>query len=181
MNLKKKASLTSLLVCVWAVSTCGREGRVSSALVPENNEVASWKMVGAPVVLQTEADLYNRIDGGAPKYLERGWVSCVYAEYRKEATGASLLTVVHDMGTPAGAETIFKTALPAMRTEISYTTDRETGDQVANAVVDLHLSGTYAAYGFSNRYYIELNTDAKTDAALDDVKAFMLRTLEKNR
>jgi hypothetical protein len=184
MELLQEGKFAILVFLALASLTCGRgikSGSDAARVLPDSGSSSAWKLVNGPTVISTEADLYNRIDGGAPKYIERGWISSSYAEYRNEATGTSLQSGIHDMGSPAGAETMFKATLPAARTEISYTGESPSGDRQPNAVLDLHLSGTYAAYGFSDRYYIELNTDAKSEVALEDVKAFMLKTLEKPR
>jgi hypothetical protein len=169
--------LRILLVLALAWATCGGKSAGPQSVLPGNNKVESWELAHSPILVDTEAGFYNRIDGGAPKYIERGWVSSVYAEYRKG--GESIQIAVHDMGTPQSAEDIFKTYLPAARTEISYTSESDPEGRRPNAVVDLNLSGTYAAYAFGNRYYIETNIDSKTEASLADLKAFILETLDR--
>lgn len=171
--------ITILLGFALACSTCGSGVSGAAAVVPGSYQIGTWKLVEEPVVAKDEADLYNRIDGGAPKYIERGWVGSAYADYQKG--DRSLQVAVHDMGTPAGAEDLFRRDLPVAHSEISYTDDRDPAGRRPNAVVNQSLSTNYAANAFSNRYYIEANIDAKTDAALEDLKAFVLEMLDRAR
>jgi hypothetical protein len=167
---------TILLVFALAWATCGGKGSGPQSLLPGNNKIESWELAQSPILVDTEAGFYNRIDGGAPKYIERGWLSSAYAEYRKG--GESIQVAVHDMGTPENAEALFNSYLPVARSEISYTPESGSGGRRPNAVVDLNLSSTYAACAFANRYYIEINIDSKTDAALADLTAFVMRMIE---
>lgn len=142
-------------------------------MLPSDNEVGTWARAGEAQMITDEAGLYNRIDGGAPKYIERGWVSSVYVEFRQGAR--SIQVAIHDMGTDVGAETIYKTYLPAAR----QTINDPKGKPRENAVVDLNLSGTYAAYAFLNNFYIELNIDEKSDTSLTSIQIFANQILDR--
>jgi hypothetical protein len=173
----RRTRFVPLLVIALFGSTCGGNGSGQQSMLPGSNTVDSWTLTKDPIQVKTEADFYNMIDGGAPKFIERGWVSSVYAEYRKG--DQSLQVAVHDMGTPQNAEAIFNTYLPAARTEISYMSESDPEGRRPNAVVDLNLSGTYVSHSFGKRYYIETNIDSKTEASLADLKAFVLETLDR--
>jgi hypothetical protein len=176
--MKRTRSLI-LLGLTLACATCGENDRGAISILPANREVGSWRFVQAPAVVNSESELYNLIDGGAPKYLERGWVSSTYGVYGQDSDSNTIQVAVHDMGTPENAEDIFNVGLPAARTEISYTSETDPAGRRANAVVNLGLMSIYAADAFSNRYYIEILVDAKTDAALADVTAFALATIKR--
>jgi hypothetical protein len=166
-----------LLVFALACSTCGNGKSGVAAVLPENNEIGTWTLSEAPTVVQTDADLYNRIDGGAPKYITHGWVSSAYAEYQQNDRTVQI--GVHDMGTRENAEALFSMYLPDTRSEISYTPESDPEGRRPNAVVNLNLQDTYAAYAFSSRYYIEINIDDKSDAALVNLTAFALETIHR--
>jgi hypothetical protein len=50
-------------------------------MLPADNEVGTWVQTGGVSLITDQTGLYNRIDGGAPKYIDRGWVSSVYVNY----------------------------------------------------------------------------------------------------
>ena len=172
----EKTRLTILLALVLAWSTCG-SGSGPQSVLPGSNQVDSWKLAKDPILVTSEAGLYQMIDGGAGKYTDHGWVSSAYAEYQKD--GRSIQVEVDDMGSPENAETLFSLYLPASRTEISYTSESAPGGRRPNAVIRLDLPSTYTANAFGSRYYMEINIDAKTDAAQADIKAFVLEMLDR--
>ena len=130
-------------------------------MLPADNEVGTWARAGEARLITDESGLYNQIDGGAPKYIERGWISSVYVEYRQGAR--SIQVAIHDMGGDANSQAIYNAYLPAGRKPISG---------LANAVVDMGQTATYAAYAFLDRFYIELNIGAKDDASLGSIELF---------
>jgi len=130
-------------------------------MLPADNEVGTWARAGEAQLITDEAGLYSRIDGAAPKYIERGWVSSVYVEYRQGAR--SIQVAIHDMGGDANSEAIYNAYLPASRRPISG---------LSNAVEDMGLPTAYAAYSFLDRFYIEINIGAKDDASLSSLELF---------
>ncbi|MBN2360472.1 MAG: hypothetical protein JXR83_13540, partial [Deltaproteobacteria bacterium] len=74
-------------------------------LVPADREVGGWVRAGEPTVIHEESGLYAQIDGAAPKYIDRGWVRSVYAEYR--AGSRTLQLAIHDMADEQNALDIY--------------------------------------------------------------------------
>ena len=69
-------------------------------LLPADNEVGTWVQTGGVQLITSQTGLYNQIDGAAPKYIDRGWVSSVYVNYSQ---GSRVIQVViHDMGNGDG-------------------------------------------------------------------------------
>jgi hypothetical protein len=155
-------------VCVLsALVGCGGTRPLASRL-PANNEIGPWKLEGRPAVLDSNTDLYNQIDGGAPQYIDRGWVAGVYATYEQDV---SLVQVaIHDMGNSDNAQTLFNFHLPVSRVEI---------DNLPNAVVDMGLPNAYAAEAYAGQYDIEVSIDDRSDAALNDVQRFVRAILKR--
>lgn len=172
----KRTRFATLLALALAWSTCG-SGSGPQSVLPGSYQVNSWKLAEDPIVTESETDLYQRLDGGAPKYLDQGWVSGVFALYQKD--DRNIQVQVNDMGSPKNAETMFDRFLPGSRSEVSYTSESDPGGRRPNAVIRLDLPSTYIANAFSNRYYIEINIDAKTDATQADIKAFVLEMLRR--
>jgi hypothetical protein len=138
-------------------------------MLPANNEIDTWVHAGGVSLITDQTGLYNRIDGAAPKYIDRGWVSSVYVNYSQGYR--TIQVAIHDMGSAANAQAIYNFALPASSVAIS-------GDD--NAVVDTGLSTAYAAYAYLGRFFIELNISEKSDAARYWLELFMSDILNRN-
>jgi len=142
-------------------------------MLPADNEVGTWVQTGGVELITDETGLYNRIDGAAPKYIDRGWVSSVYVNYSQ---GSRVIPVaIHDMGTDANAQAIYNYSLPPAPLAIPG---------LANAVVDMGITSGYSAYAYLDRFYIELNISEKDAAALTAIESFMsdiLNLISKNR
>jgi hypothetical protein len=106
-------------------------------MLPADNEVGTWARAGDAHLITDEGSLFAKIDGGAPKYIDRGWVSSVYVEYRQGAR--NIQVKIHDMGSETNAEAIYHAFLPAARQALS---GRD------NAVVDMGLPAAYSSYAF---------------------------------
>ncbi|MCH5377345.1 MAG: hypothetical protein JJ992_25565, partial [Planctomycetes bacterium] len=141
------------------------------ARMPSSNEIGTWALSGTPAMISNDTALYNQIDGGAPKYIDRGWVASVYATYQQGS--GSIQIALHDMGTPENAEAIYNYDLPVSRIGINNITDPTNPDAtIPNAVVDMGLATAYRAIAYTGQYYIEVNIDDRSDAALVYVKTF---------
>jgi hypothetical protein len=150
------------------------------ARLPGSNEIGSWALSGTPSPINTDTALYNQIDGGAPKYIDRGWIASVYATYQQ--SGGSINVAIHNMGTKENAESIFNVDLPPSRIEISRIPDpANPSATIPNAVVDLTLATAYKANAFVDQFYIEVSIDDRSDAALVYVKTFTLQILNRGK
>jgi hypothetical protein len=137
-------------------------------MLPADNEVESWVRNGPPVSVDDDVDLYNMIDGGAPKYIDRGWLRSAYGAY---SMGLEILQVaVHDMGSGQNAEEIFNYDLPVSRIEIQAD---------LRAVVDTGLLAAYRSQAFAGQYYVEVTIDDRSDAALVSITAFTQGVLQR--
>ncbi len=147
-------------------------------MLPVDNEVESWVRIGPPTVVSTDTQLYNQIDGAAPKYIDRGWQGSVYATY--DQGGLDMQVAIHDMGNSDNAESIFNYDLPVSRIVISNTDPNDPLGARPNAVVDMGLPTTYPAKAFIGRYYLEVSIDDRSDAALVSIEAFTSEILDRD-
>jgi hypothetical protein len=154
-------------ILLSALAGCGGTPSPASRL-PANHEIDAWTLAGPPAVLGSDTALYNQIDGGGSKYIDRGWKSGVYATYQQD--GGTIFVAVHDMGTPDNAQSIFNYDLPVSRAQIN---------NLPNAVVDTGLPNAYAAEAVVGQYYIEVSIDDQTAAALDDVQRFVVAIMNR--
>ncbi|HJX64882.1 MAG TPA: hypothetical protein VJ860_13135 [Polyangia bacterium] len=130
-------------------------------MLPADNEVGTWAQTGGAQLITSQSGLYNQIDGGAPKYIDRGWVSSVYVTYSQ---GSRTIQVqIHDMGTDANAEGIFNYAKPTAWQPING---------LPNAILDMSLASAYGGFAHLNRFYIELSITSKDDASRTTIELF---------
>jgi len=149
---------------------CSDKSEPSTAgMLPASKAVESWVRQSPPTMITSDTALYTQIDGAAPKYIDRGWVSSAYATY--DQGGATMQVAIHDMGNSENAQAIFDYDLPVSRIGIN---------EDSTAVVDMGLTTAYASKAHSGRYYIEVSIDEKSDAALASLKAFTLTILSYN-
>jgi hypothetical protein len=139
-----------------------------SAMLPASNEIGGWALTAAPALINTDMDLYGMIDGAAPKYIDHRWVRSAYATYQQASGGSTLQVAVHDMGTAENANTLFDFDLPASRLALG-----------PNAVLDMGLTVSYVARGWTGPYYVEVSLDDHSDAALVYVRTFVLNILNR--
>jgi hypothetical protein len=136
-------------------------------MLPPDNQVSPWVQAGVSRITD-ETAFYNRIDGAAPKYIDRGWVSTVYANYIQGTR--SIQVAIHDMGSDANAESIFTYDEPSSWQSING---------LPNAVLDMGLSSAYAAFAYVSHFFIEINISEKTDAARADIERFTNLILDR--
>ncbi|MGD0837388.1 MAG: DUF6599 family protein [Polyangia bacterium] len=144
-----------------------------SARLPVSNEIGTWAMAGTPAVINTDTGLYNQIDGGAPKYIDRGWVSSVYATYQQ---GSSTLQVaIHDMGNLENAQSIYQFDIPVAKIPVPGIATTA----IQDACIDVSLPTAYYAEAYTGQYYIEITIADHSDAALAYIKTFALEVFNR--
>ena len=163
---------TILLATIMLSAVAGCESGTPSlaSRLPANNEIDTWRLSESPAVISSDTALYNQIDGGAAKYIDRGWLSCVYATYQQG--NGSLYVAVHNMGSSDNAQWIFAVDLPPSRIQI---------DDLPSAVVDMGLATGYAANAYAGQYYIEISIDERSASALDYIQRFVVATMNRCR
>lgn len=155
---------------LFAVACSSEPGNPLIGMLPADLEVDAWVRTASPTLLKTDAELYNQIDGGAPKYIDHGWQGSSYVAYGQ--AGQIVYVAIHDMGSTDNAQAIFNRYMPPSRVAL-------TGFD--SAVVDTGLATAYAGTAFAGRYYIEVSIDDRSDAALASVQAFLRAILHRAR
>jgi hypothetical protein len=160
-------TIVTIALLTFALQGCGGGPLSLASRLPANGQIDGWTLSGKPVVADSDTDLYKQIDGGGPIYIDRGWVSSVFATYVR---GDSTLAIaIHDMGNAENAQAIFLYALPVSRIEING----------SSAVVDMSFPTAYSAKAYVSRYYIEVSIDERSDAALDAVERFTVAIMQR--
>ena len=138
-------------------------------MLPVSNEIGTFSLAGAPTVISNDTALFSQIDGGAPKYIDRGWISAVTATYQQGAV--SVQVYVHNMGTEQNASNLWLFEKPTSFVNINNN---------PNAVVDMGLAAAYAAYAYVGDFVIEVNISDKSDAALIYAQTFTTEILNRD-
>lgn len=163
---------------MFALVGCGgtppTEGLGSASLASRlpGDGLAGWKMVGNPVLADTDGVLYAQIDGAAPKYIDRGWVKSVYATYRKG--NSNLEVAIHDMGNADNAASLYQLDLPVSNLPVHVLPDGE-----ITGVIDTGVPTAYSGEAWVRHFVIETAIDERSDAALSDIDNFLLTTVEQ--
>jgi hypothetical protein len=159
-----------VLGCLGGLAAaCSSDGNSLTGLLPADNEIESWGQTDKPLVLKTEVDLYNQIDGAGPKYLDRGWQGAVEANYGQ--AGQSIYVAIHDMGNAENAQAIFDFNSPISGTTVSG----------LDNVIIYKGAATCDGSAVAGRYYVQVNIDDGTDAASASVVAFLVAIVDRAR
>jgi hypothetical protein len=138
------------------------------SFLPANDEVGQWVQSGTANVITDQANLFNQIDGAAPKYIDRGWLESVYANY--EEASEIIQVAIHDMGTAANAQALYTYELPP---------DNLPTPSSLNSVIDLGLTTSYASYSWTNRFVVEATIADRTDVSKASLEVFTLDVLNR--
>ena len=173
--MKKLTSIVVTLMLTLASASCGTSFSPAShsspslpSRLPASLEIDGWELSGPSTTINDDTALYNQIDGGAPKYIDRGWVSSVYATYLRGDN--TIQVAIHDMGSPENAQSLYLLDLPVSRVQI---------DGYPSAIIDTGLATSYQATAAAGRFYIEVSCAARSDAALDYVKQFIVAIIKR--
>ncbi len=139
-------------------------------LLPADREIGDWSLSGAARLISEESGLYQQIDGAAPKYLDRGWVRSVYAEFRQ--SGRTIQVAIHDLANEANARGLFDFELPPAREPVAKRED---------VVIDLGLASSYAAKAWMGSYFLELSIDDRSDASKQSLELFSVQILDRGQ
>lgn len=167
-----KVNALSLIELTYTYEQVPRKDTASASILemlPWDKEIGGFARSSSPVYVSDETGLYKKIDGGAPKYLDRGWMESVFQDYVQGSTSLSIQ--INDMGSAQNAQEIFDYDKP-----ISYVVLWDEPD--TTAVLDESLASSYAVKMRMDKYYVELSIDEKSKSAeiLIDLFAQAVRT-----
>ncbi len=167
-----KVNALSLIEVTYTYEQVPRKDTASTSILemlPWDKEIGGFARSSSPVYVSDETGLYKKIDGGAPKYLDRGWMESVFQDYVQGSTSLSIQ--INDMGSAENAQEIFDYDKP-----ISYVVLWDEPD--TTAVLDESLASRYAVKMRMGKYYVEISIDEKSKSAeiLIDLFAQAVRT-----
>jgi hypothetical protein len=83
-----------------------------AALVPPAVSLEGWRVAEGPLTFRPDT-LYEYLDGGAPRYLDYGFLEAVHVRYALDGDPQAAVTLdIYDMGSALGAFGIYSSARP---------------------------------------------------------------------
>jgi hypothetical protein len=167
-----------LLFIVIALGSihCSKKNSTSPAiasvedLIIKDNEISGWRKSGEGWVASSQTELFTRIDGAAPAYIQNGFVESAEQSYSgvvKEDTVTVGLRVT-DLGKDVNAKALFNELANGINGMISPETWQT--DKFSEAKIERTQSIRILAW--KSKYCISLNITSNLTEALDVLKTF---------
>ena len=153
-----RALLPACVFCGWLGSFSAAEAPKPAdtdlaGLIPPPPSLAGWRVAEGPVPYISDT-LYERLDGGAPRYLSYGFRRLLHVRYERDGDFLSSVTLdVFDMGGALGAFGIYRSGLPR-------------GAALREWGAEGHRSGTVAA-AWKGNVYVHAEADDDRPALID--------------
>ncbi len=106
-----------LYIAIIAISfffiSCGEENgntvekdKTPIELLPRDNDISGWMREGMPTEATNDNELYNVINGGAQQYIDNGFISAAFQDYRHVA-GLLLKLSIYELANEADANALY--------------------------------------------------------------------------
>ena len=156
------------LVALALLLGCGSETRAPIStdtdlprLLPEPSSIEGWSVAEGPVTYLPE-NLYEYLDGAAPRYLAYGFRKLMHARYEFRSDLLSSVTLnVFDMGSELGAFGIYRSGMPP-------------GIPAQDWGAEGHRSGTVAE-AWKGRVYVHAEADDDRPALIGMLEQLVVR------
>ncbi len=118
LDVKRISFVPVLLLLMIFVHACGDgtetpEGRQSlMELLPRDGDISGWQRDGTFSEASNYTSLYDLIDGAADRFIDYGFVSSVFQNYRDES-GLQIELRIYEMDSEVNARRIYDELVPA--------------------------------------------------------------------
>ena len=164
-----------LFIVVLLVSVqCSKKNTASPELasvedlIVKDNEISGWRRAGEGWVVSSETDLYGRIDGGAPPYIQHGFVEAAYQSYSGMVLLDTVTVVVNvfDQAKAANAQALFAELAVKLITPETWQTDKFQEAKIERTQLSIRI------VAWKSKYYISLSITSNLNEALEVLKTF---------
>lgn len=152
------------IICIAGLNVVGQE-----QLLPKENEIPGWTLIDTTSCFNGHAkdctSLYDIIDGGADRYLDRGFVSGIFRGYVDD-NAQEICVEIYNQNTKENAQSVYK-ALD----ESEYVIYDDIGDQ---ARLDTKILSDYVLEVTQNGYFMRFvcpKEDKYKDEMINIVKS----------
>lgn len=137
-------------------------------LIIKDNEISGWRRTGEGWVASSETDLYGRIDGAAPPYVQHGFVEAADQNYAGKVLQDTVTVElkVFDQGETANAQALFGELSVLMLTPETWQTDKFRDAKIERTQLSIRIAA------WKSKYYVSLSITSNLNEALEVLKTF---------
>jgi len=137
-------------------------------LIIKDNEISGWRRAGEGWVVSSETDLYGKIDGAAPPYVQHGFVEAADQNYSGKVLQDTVTVElkVFDQAKAANAQALFAELAVNMITPETWQTDKFQEAKIERTQLSIRITG------WKSKYYISLSITSNLNEALEVLKTF---------
>jgi hypothetical protein len=169
MRFKALLFLTTVLVAAYCSkkSTTGPDLASVEDLIVKDNEISGWRRAGEGWVVSSETDLYGRINGSAPPYIQHGFVEAADQNYSGKVLQDTVTVElkVFDQGKASNAQALFAELSVNLITPENWQTDK-----FQEAKIERTQSLRIVAW--KSKYYVSLDITSNQNEAMEVLKTF---------
>lgn len=138
-------------------------------LIPRDNEISGWARLGTYDEANDYDSLYAVIDGGAQVFIDNGFVSAVFQQYKCVSSSSECATAlvslrIYDQGSEENAQKVYDTVATGIGTPWN--------GAGTEARIDESAIASYTIEFWRKNFYVQVIIDDKSDEALNIAKLF---------
>jgi hypothetical protein len=142
------------------------------ALLPVDNEISGWSILGTYIEAEDYQSLYDIIDGGAQVFIDNGFVSGAFQIYMGATGGGSDITVrIYDQGSEANARTLYD--------KVATGIGIPWNGAGTEARIDESSLASYTIEYCQSNFFVQVIIEQKTDESLNIAKLFATHISQK--
>jgi hypothetical protein len=155
-----------LTSCEDTVNSNGDDGQLGITpieLLPRDGDIGGWMRDGIPIEATNYDALYQVIDGGAQKYIDNGFVSAVFQDY-KSVSGLSLQLQIYELATVTNVNALYD--------ELTPVPSRPWIGGISDGRIDESALTVYTVEFIKGRFFVRVSINEKSETALEIAKLF---------
>jgi hypothetical protein len=149
-------------------NTAGPELASVEDLIVKDNEISGWLRAGEGWVVSSETDLYGKIDGAAPDYVQNGFVEAAYQTYSGKILQDTMSVElrVFDQGKASNVQTLFAKLSTGMINSETWQTDKFQDAKIERTQLSIRI------LAWKSKYFVSLSISSNLNEALEVLKTF---------
>jgi hypothetical protein len=163
-----------LILAVLASVQCSKKNTTSPGLasiedlIIKDNEISGWHRAGEGWVASSETDLYGRIDGAAPPYVQHGFMEAADQNYSGKVLQDTVTVElkVFDQGAASNAQALYGELSVLMLTPETWQTDKFQEAKIERTQLSIRI------VAWKSKYYVSLSITSNLNEALEVLKIF---------
>jgi len=133
-------------------------------LLPRDNDISGWMREGMPIEATNYNELYDVINGGAQKYIDNGFVSAAFQDYKNTA-GLSLQLAIYEHANEANVDALYEDLMPPATQPLII-------EGIAKGRIDESALMAYTIEFQKGKFFVQIIINEKSEDALGIGKLF---------